>query len=270
VARNPTVEAPLIPPEAKVAEVASPSVDQSKMSIGPGASVQLVVGIDLRTERIDVRDSTVFDVDGEGLVLAQTQPAIKDSTLRTEITVTYLAEEKDRPVRYGFPAVIAGFAGYDDLMVGRKMGAVAVRKRGDPIPYDLRRYYRAMPTSRSDLTMSIHATRVNVIDISLGGVRFTYHADGLELCANTVVEVRLDIGGIIRRIDATILRTWKGKEKGVQENLSFAAAEFVNLTRIFDQELSLKIREIEREDFADGRPTYPSIQELSIQDEGNE
>jgi hypothetical protein len=107
-------------------------------------------------------------------------------------------------------------------------------------------------------TMSIHAKRVNVIDISLGGVRFTYDADGLELCANSVVEARLDIGGIIRRIDATILRTWKGKDKGLQEDLSFAAADFVNLTRIFDQELSLKIREIEREDFADERPAHPS------------
>ncbi|MGA2110028.1 MAG: hypothetical protein ABSH25_20565 [Syntrophorhabdales bacterium] len=229
------------------------------MSIRPGAIVLLVVvDIDLRTERIDVRDSTVFDVDGERLVLAQTQPAIKDSTLRKEITVTYLEEEKDGPVRYGFPAVVTGFTGYDDLMLRRKVGAVAVRKRGDPIPYDLRRYYRVVPTSSSDLTMSIHAKRVNVIDISLGGVRFTYDADGLELCANSVVEVGLDIGGVIRRIDATILRTWKGKDKGLQKDLSFAAADFVNLTRIFDQELSLKIREIEREDFADERPTHPS------------
>jgi len=228
------------------------------MSIGPGASVQFIVEIDLRTERIDVRDSTVFDVDGERLVLAQTQPAIKDFKLRKEITVTYLEEENDEQVRYGFPAVVTGFAGYDDLMLSRKVGAVAVRKRGDPIPYDLRRYYRVVPTSRSDLTMSIHATRVNVIDISLGGVRFTYDADGLELCANSAVEARLDIGRIIRRIDTTILRTWKGKDKGLQENLSFAAAEFVNLTRIFDQELSLKIREIEREDFANEKPTHPS------------
>jgi hypothetical protein len=131
------------------------------MSIGPGASVQFIVEIDLRTERIDVRDSTVFDVDGERLVLAQTQPAIKDSKLRKEITVTYLEEEKDGPVRYGLPAVITGFTGYDDLMLRRKVGAVAVRKRGDPIPYDLRRYYRVVPTSRSDLTIVIPPSLVS-------------------------------------------------------------------------------------------------------------
>ena len=94
--------------------------------------------------------------------------------------------------------------------------------------------------------------------ISRWAAWFTYDADGLELCANSVVEVRLDIGGIIRKIDATILRTWKGKDKGLQEDLSFAAADFVNLTRIFDKELSLKIREIEREDFANEKPTHPS------------
>jgi hypothetical protein len=236
------------------------------MGIGPGASVQLVVEVDPRTERISVRNSTVYDSDGERLVLAQTEPAIKDSMLHKEVTVTYLGEEKDGPVRYGFPAVITGFTDYYDLMSGREKGAVAVRKRSDPVPYDPRRYYRVVPTSRSGLDVSVHAKRVNIIDISLGGMRFTYDAEDLDLYADSVVEVRLDIGGIIRRIDATILRTWKGKDKGLQEDLSFAAAEFVNLTRIFDQELSLKIREIERRDFADERPAYPPVPELSLQD----
>jgi hypothetical protein len=175
--------------------------------------------------------------------------------LHKEITVTYLAEEKNGPVRYGFPAVVTGFTDYYDLMSRREVRAVAVRKRAEPVPYDVRRYYRVGSTSRSGLGMSIHAKRVNIIDISLGGVRFTYDADSLELYANSVVEVRLDIGGIIRRVDVTILRTWKGKDKGLPEDLSFAAVEFVNVTRIFEQELSLKIREIERKDFADERPT---------------
>ncbi|MGD0663773.1 MAG: hypothetical protein ABSD38_37535, partial [Syntrophorhabdales bacterium] len=70
-------------------------------------------------------------------------------------------EEKDGPVRYGLPAVITGFTGYDDLMLRRKVGAVAVRKRGDPIPYDLRRYYRVVPTSRSDLTIVIPPSLVS-------------------------------------------------------------------------------------------------------------
>jgi hypothetical protein len=34
--------------------------------------------------------------------------------------------------------------------------------------------------------------------------------------------------------------------------------------------LSLKIREIEREDFADERPSHPSDPGISIEDEGNE
>jgi len=234
------------------------------VSIRPGASVQLVVEVDLRAERLDVRNSTVYDTDKERLVVAQTEPAIKTSKLHKEITITYLEEEKDRSVRYGFLAIVTGFIDYDDLASARRVGAVAVRKRGDPVPYDLRRFYRVVPTSRSGVDMSIRTKRVNVIDISLGGVRFTYDADGLELYANSVVEVRLDIGGIIRRTDATIARAWKG------EALSFAAAEFVNLTRVFDQELSLKIREIERIDFADVGPAYLPIPELGVQGEKDE
>ena len=228
---------------------------KSDMSIRPGATVKLVVEVDPQTERINARNSTVYDVDGERLVLAQTEPPIGDSMLGKEITVTYLAREKNGPVRYGFPAVITGLIDDYTLMSTREVRAVAVRKRTGPVPYNIRMYYRVEPTARSGLDMSIHAKKVNILDISLGGVRFTYDSDGLELHPNSVVEVRFDLGGIICRIDSIILRTWEGEDEGFRQNLSFAAAEFLGVTGVFEQELSRKIREIERESLAIERRT---------------
>jgi c-di-GMP-binding flagellar brake protein YcgR len=100
--------------------------------------------------------------------------------------------------------------------------------------------------------MSIHAKTVNILDISLGGVKFTY-GKSLELQANSVVEVHLDVGGVAYNIDAMILRTWKGEAESFGEDLSFAAAEFLNVTRTFEQELSRKIRDIERENLTNRR-----------------
>jgi hypothetical protein len=212
--------------------------------------VKLVVEVDPRTERISARNSTVYDVNGEKLVLAQTEPAIPDSMLNKEITVTYLAKEKNGPVRYGFPTVVTGLIDDYSLRSTQQVRAVAVLKKGAPTPYNIRMYYRVEPTGRSGLAMSIHAKSVNILDISLGGVRFTYDADNLELQANSVVEVRFDLGGIVCRTDAIILRTWDREDEGFPRDLSFAAAEFLDVTGIFEQELSRKIREIERENLA--------------------
>ena len=150
------------------------------MSIKPGVSVKLVVEVDPRTERISARNSTVYDVDGERLVLGQTEPAIGDSMLNKEIAVTYLTKEKDGPVRYGFPAVITELIDNYRLMSTQQVPAMAIRKTADPTPYNIRMYYRVEPTGRSGLDMTIHAKGVNILDISLGGVRFTYDSEALE------------------------------------------------------------------------------------------
>ena len=213
--------------------------------------VKLVVEVDPRTERINARNSTVYDVDGERLVLAQTEPPIKDSMLHKEITVTYLAKEKNGPVRYGFSAIITGFIDNYSLRSTQQVRALSVQKRADPAPYNIRMYYRVEPTGTSGLDMSIHAKRVGILDISLGGVKFIYDRS-LELQANSMVEVCFDIGGITCRTDATIVRTWEGEDEGLRQDLSFAAAKFLNVTGIFEQELSRKIRDIERENLANG------------------
>ena len=228
---------------------------QSNMSIAPGLNVKLVVEVDSRTERINARNSTVYDMDGERLVLAQTEPAIGNSMLHKEITVTYLVKEKNGLVRYGFSAVITGFIDYHELTSAREVQALAVRKRANPAPHNIRRCYRVEPTGRSALDMSIYGKRVNILDISLGGVRFTYDAGSLELYPIEVVEVQFNIGGIICKTDATILRTWNREDEGCRRGLSFAAAEFLNMTGIFEQELSRKIYEIERDNLANERRT---------------
>jgi hypothetical protein len=218
------------------------------MSIVPGLNVKLVVEVDPQTELINARNSTVYNVDGERLVLAQTEPAIGNSMLHKGITVTYLVKGRSGLLRYGFSAVVTGFIDYHELKSTREVQALSVWKRANPTPYNIRRCYRVEPTGRSGLDMSIHAKKVNILDISLGGVRFTYATDSLELYPASVVEVRFDIGGIICKTDATILRTWNEEDEGLRRGLSFAAAEFLNVTRIFERELSHKIREIERHD----------------------
>ena len=222
------------------------------MSMKPGLSVKLVMGVDPRTERVYARNSTVYDVDGETLILAQTEPWIKSSMLGKEVTVTYLAKEKGRPLRYGFSAVITQFIDDYQLMSSEHVRAVAIRRKTDPAPYNIRVYYRVEPTGRSGLDVSIQQKRVNVLDISLGGIKFSFDK-GLELKAHTDIKVYFNIEGILYGIDATILRIWEGENERLRNALAFASAEFLEMPGKLERALSRAIREIEREALSSAR-----------------
>jgi hypothetical protein len=222
------------------------------MSIKPGLSVKLVVGIDPRTERVYARNSTVHDVDGDRLVLAQTEPWIRRSMLGKEITVTYLAKEKGRSLRYGFSAVITEFIDSYVLASAQEVRAVAVRRKTDPVPYNIRVYYRVEPTGRSGLDVSVLQKRVNVLDISLGGIKFTFDRS-LELKAHAEVKVNFNIEGTVYGIDARILRVWEGENERLRNELAFASAEFLDVPAKLERALSRAIREIEREALSSAR-----------------
>jgi hypothetical protein len=145
------------------------------MSLRPELSVKVVVEVDNLRQRINARSSVIYHVNGETLILAQTEPSIKRSMLNKEIAVTYLVKENDRYLRYGFSALVTELIGRHELASEQCVQAIAVRRCTEPKPYEIRMCYRVGPSSKSGLNVSIYDEKVNVIDISLGGIRFSYH-----------------------------------------------------------------------------------------------
>jgi len=216
------------------------------MNIRPGLKVKIVLETDHRTERADPRNSEIYDVDGDSVILAQAEPAIKSSMLNREIVVTYLAKEKHGHARYGFSAVITVFVDRYQLLSKQHVQALVVRKCSDPKPYNLRMWYRVQPTARSGLHVSVRGERVNVLDISEGGMRFSYDKS-LELERNNVVEVCLGMAGAVHTIEARVIRTWETGSERFEGKPRIAAAEFLDVSARTEQAISRKIRDIERE-----------------------
>ena len=216
------------------------------MSITPGINVKIVVEVDLRSGRINARNSMVYHVGGDTLILAQTEPSISNAMLNKEIVVTYLVDQQDRRSRHGFPVVVTEVIDQYELMPQWNVRAFAVRRCSDPKPYDIRMCYRVGPSSKSGLDASVYNKKINVIDISLGGMKFSFDKD-LELESNQVIEVRLGMAGEVYPIQARIVRTWEMENERVKKDLSFAAAEFLNVSGRIEQELSRKILDIQRE-----------------------
>jgi hypothetical protein len=215
------------------------------MSIRPGIGTRIVTDIDVTKERISVKDSTVYDVQEPVIILAQTDPPVLKSMLHKEVIVTYLAKGKGDPVRLGFTAELAEFIDYN-LNSGRQVKALLVRRTGPEKPYNTRMSYRVSPTGRSNVSMSVLGNKVNIIDISLGGAKFTY-SDPLVLRLDDIVKTALEIDGRVHTLEARIVRTWQGHYEGARGDLWFASAEFVNMSKTVEYALSPKIRDIERE-----------------------
>jgi hypothetical protein len=94
--------------------------------------------------------------------------------------------------------------------------------------------------------MSISTNNVNIIDISLGGVKIAY-GEPLNLEPDEIVRIDLKIDAKVYPLEARILTTWEDDYEDARRDLRFANAEFVNVSRTAQYALSLKIQDIERE-----------------------
>jgi len=112
--------------------------------------------------------------------------------------------------------------------------------------------YRVGPSNnKSELDAFVCGEKITLIDVSLGGMRFSY-SDRPMLEPRQVVEVRLGIAPAVHPIQARIIRIWRADREGSGKGLSFAIAEFLNVSGKIEQTLSRKILDIERESsFAD-------------------
>ncbi|MBA4418010.1 MAG: hypothetical protein C0392_08890 [Syntrophus sp. (in: bacteria)] len=216
------------------------------MNIKPGQNAKVVTEIDLAKELIHVKNSLVYEVNGPTVILAQTDPPVLKSMHNGDVVVTYLVREEDILTRYGFPAYIKEF--FDDykLISSQSVQAFAVTRTAEPALYSIRMFYRVEPTSRSRLHMYIYDKKVNILDISLGGVRFSFHRN-LVPEVDAIIEIHFDIDGKTYVIEARILRIWEGDNACLRGELGFASAEFQQVSKALEHVLSRKIREVERE-----------------------
>jgi len=211
--------------------------------MSPGLTIRIVTGMDVAREIIFVKASIVYEVKGQTAILAQTDPPLLASTLHKDIIVTYLVKRDEVMARHGFPARIVEFIDYT-LSSGKAVEAVVIEKTGEEQPYDVRMFYRVVPTGRSDLSMTIHGTPIQVLDISLGGARVS-HDKSLDLQSNAVVNASIEMNGRAYSFGARVLRTWDGESEDFK--LRFASMQFTNMDETLQYALSQKIHGIERE-----------------------
>lgn len=216
------------------------------MNIRPGLNINIVIHIDHMRETIDVGNSIIHEVQDDLLIVAQTDPPISRTRLGQEIFVTFLERSSGKVGRFGFPATVAGFIRDYELSSAVKVQALALRMAGDADEYNLRMFFRLEPPGNCGLKISIHGNPVNLIDVSIGGARFSYEKSH-RLNVGEDVILTLVIDTTAYSLNGRVRRMWEPENDRIRKTIAMASVQFIDMEPQVKNVLARKIRDIERE-----------------------
>jgi hypothetical protein len=214
--------------------------------INPGMSVNIVADVDVDKEITEVRNAIVYDVDGAGLVLSQTNPPFTKYHINKEITVTYIVKGKDGLIRVGFPGKLVGILNDYSLYGSSVVQALSVLRQGGLKTYDLRMHYRINPKSDSGIHIYAGNERVSLIDISMGGARFCHSKDH-PIESRIVINIILELDAQKFNLEAKTVNVWYPSEAGRRADLEYVSVQFMKMDKNCSHILSGKILAIQRE-----------------------
>lgn len=214
----------------------------------PGQKADIIVDIDEEAERIDVRQSMIYDVVDRDVTFAQTSQPITERHVDSKVHLTVLRREQTRTARYGCEVRIREILRDYEIASRERVGAIVAILMGKPFECNLRMHYRLTPSLDSGLEYYVGVTRMSISDISLGGARFLL-PDQLNYTVGAVINGRLVIDGIRHTCQGRVLRVWEqqhSQSSRRSDALWFMSVQFSPMKKETERQLSRKIREIER------------------------
>jgi hypothetical protein len=219
---------------------------ENVIDIKPGMSVNLVAGVDIMKENTDVRNAIIYDVDGVNITLSQTNPPLTKYHIGKEITITYLNKQNNGVWRNGFSGKVLNILKDYNLFSSNKVQAITVIRESCFKTCDLRMHYRVRPISRSGINLYVEDEKANLIDISIGGVRFC-RSKKLSVKPGKIFEITITIDEQKFSVDAKCVNVWHYSEYAKQQDLEYVSVQFLNIDKKCAHLLSGKILTIQRE-----------------------
>jgi len=219
--------------------------------VRPGSSVDIIWERDDLKNSVHLLKAMVYEVAGERIVISQTSPPLTKSHVGHLVSVTYLVKNQGRAARFGFAARIAEFTKDYEIASGDRVAVPVLQMQGAPEPMNIRLHFRVRPKSDSGLALSCGGKRVNLLDISLGGVGFS-HGDTRSFKAGESIRLQVNVDEKRFHLEARVVRVWLSEPSPGSPYLQFVTAKFPALERELERALSRKIMMIQREMLADG------------------
>lgn len=222
--------------------------------IKPGQAVEFMYYADYAKDNIRIMRSMIYDELDRKLILSQAQPTVLASNLKREIVVTYLTREQGQTVRFGFSAVIVDFMNHYELASKDRVPAIVLERTGAPVRFNLRLHYRLKLPSGSGLTLSMGNQHLNLIDISIGGAKFSC-TNEVSLVPRSRIKLTVGFDRQKRDLEAEMLRVWSPENQRIHKELQFATVKFLHSDNEVEHLLGKEIFRIERQLLAECKET---------------
>lgn len=228
-----------------------PQQDELKEALTrPGRQVDLIFSTDIDRDMLDVRPSLVHDVSKKGhLILAQTFPRVNRSRVKDKVEVTFLHhDDEEGDIRVGYKATILGVLSDYKLSDRLREDVIVVNGPSRLERSTLRLHYRLAPPKEKDLRLYLlpEKTKVSVIDISAGGVKFS-HPPFWSFSKGQEVALAIASGDITVGVVGAVVRssdTRGGGRNGV------TAVRFVSMDAKRSKQLTRIVNALSRHELA--------------------
>lgn len=210
----------------------------------PGRHVTLVLDTDLVREEIVVRNSIIYDVIGDKVIVSQTEPQIPLRDLGRIILLTYVEKVGEKKRRLAVKTRIEEFIRDYVLSKENKVGAILLRVLSEPFESNLRRFFRVLVPSRSNIRLLVGEEEFSLLDISVGGCSIlTKKVSGLPEGKKIKISLFRDHERVDLKANILRLVPLGSQEKGLTYQVCL---EFVEVSPELKRYLTSLVHELEK------------------------
>lgn len=214
-----------------------------KTDLKAGMPLDVIFENELNTPSAHYMKAAVYDIDDQFVVISQTSPALTGRFLNRRLLITFLVRSDNRILRFGIPALFTELIAAYPMSSGKTAEALRLQKQGQVEPTDFRMYFRVKPPSSADLGLFLEEKKVQLLDISIGGAKFSY-SERQFFHPGQNVSFKLVLREAIFNVDAVVRKVQE--TSGGSRNLEYVSVEFRHRDRKIETALGGAIMDIER------------------------
>jgi len=219
----------------------------------PGKKIDIIFENEILQKNAHYLKAVIYDYEGTKIIISQTSPALDMNFINRRILITFLMNNNGRLTRFGFSAVFIDLIKDYEIASKKKVEALIMQQKEEAGPLDFRMYFRVKPPQGSDLSLFHNEEKFNLLDISLGGAKFTHNKKQLFRPADSI-DLTLIIGGATFDLKTKVREVWDPDETGFSgTNLQYVSVEFTDINRQMEALLGRAILTIERELLSEGK-----------------
>lgn len=218
-----------------------------------GSRIDIVFANEIEKANAHYMKAVVYDYESKDIIIiSQTSPRLNRYFLDRKIIVTFLANYKKRILRFGFAAHLIDLLTSYELSSSKNVEALVLKKMEDPVPMDFRMHFRVKPPSQSNIHLFFQDKKVNLIDISLGGAKFTYPKSYL-FHSGEDIKFKLIIDSTAFEIDARVRSVTIPNQFSTHKSIQHVSVKFEYENKQLNNLLSKAILSIERQLLSEGK-----------------